>query len=438
LKVLWWTNILMPDAARQTGRSVSGGSGGWMRNLLERLKLVPDLKLGVISEGGRKDCEFTVEGVDYFVVKTPLSRGIRNRLRSSKDVQPIPSQIREFASLVERWDPDMIHVHGVESSFGLVKAWGLTKKPLAVSIQGLMAPCAVNAYGGLHPRQVHGKLVAGLGINTRCLHRWKGFQRRSATEAEIIRAADIVMGRTEWDHAWAEHYNPSVRYRHVDELMRTEFLEAAPWRVESCVRRQIFCTSAGEPAKGLHVLLQAVAGLRKSMPDIALRIASGGFTPPLDDYARYVIRLIKDLDLEAAVSFLGVLDAQKLVQEIQAANCFVTPSFIENGCNAVQEAMLVGAPCVATLTGGLLTTIRPEETGLGFPVGDSALLGRQIARILADDALASRIGAEARKTARTRHDPATIERQVLDVYRELTGLGENLRAQAQKGHSIGG
>ncbi len=424
MKVLWFTNTLMPEASKYVGRPAPKGSGWWMTVLLERLKKRTDLQLAVVASAGLRDCYFAAEGVEYYVVKTPLSRGIWNRLGSYRGQLPVRSQVRKFASIVNDWNPDVVHVHGSEDSFGLIKAWSLTDKPVAVSIQGLMRPCAAKAYGDLLPTQLHGAARGAIGLGGECHRYWKGCLEKAPYEEAIIRSADMILGRTQWDHAWACAYRPDVCYRHVDELMRPEFREASNWMLEKCNRRQIFCTSGNRPLKGLHVLVEAVYRLRDVFPDIRLNVASSGFVPrPQDDYARFVLRLVRERNLEQAVTFLGVLDANELVRQLQLANCYVTPSFVENSNNALQEAMLVGVPVVATFSGGNPTIIDSERTGLTFPTGDPALLAWQISRIFRDDSLASRLGPNARSTAMERHDPLRVEEQLLSAYRELAGMG---------------
>jgi glycosyltransferase involved in cell wall biosynthesis len=413
----------MPDASKHVGRPVAKGSGYWMSVLLDRLKKRSDLELAVVASAGRRDCHFRADGVEYFVVKAPMMRGVWNRLSSYRYYLPRRSQVRKYASIVNDWNPDVVHVHGTESEFGLIKAWSHTNKPVAVSIQGLMAPCAAKAYGELLPVQVHGAVRSMVGIGLRSRQLWKGFQERAPYEEDIIRSADMILGRTQWDHAWACAYRSDVRYRHIDELMRPEFYEALNWTLGKCNRHQIFCTSASQPLKGLHVLVEAVYRLRDVFPDIRLNVASAGFVPrPQGDYARFVLQLIRKRNLEEVVTFLGHLDAEELVNQLQLANCYVMPSFIENSSNALQEAMLVGVPAIATFSGGVTTTIDSERTGLTFATGDPALLAWQIGRVFRDDNLASRLGENARITAMNRHDPARVEVELLSAYRELFGM----------------
>ncbi|MGD0548884.1 MAG: glycosyltransferase [Terracidiphilus sp.] len=426
MKALWLTNTLMPDAARHIGQDVPRGSGWWMSSLLDRLKQRRDVELAVVTAwgaGAKSDCRFTHDKVTYFVTKTPARQVLFSRLGFDAAWHPSRRQLVEFASIVNEWNPDIVHVHGTEMDYGLIKSRGLVAKPMAVSIQGLMAPCARKAFGDLLPEELYGTIRGLVRPLRHCLKQSRWFRCRIPLEEEILKSADMVFGRTEFDKAWAWAYNSSVIYRHVNELMRSEFLDAAPWSLQSCQKHRIFCTSGNQPLKGLHVLVEAVHRLRQIYQDIELNVASNGFVPHFQsDYARFVKRQIEKWKLAGVVTFLGYLDANGLIEQLKQANCYVTPSFIENGCNALQEAMLVGTPCVATLSGGLLTTIDPGTTGMAFPVGDAALLAWQIAKIFDNDSLASQLGRQARVVARERHNPARVEEQLLNAYNELATL----------------
>jgi glycosyltransferase involved in cell wall biosynthesis len=397
-----------------------------MSSLLDRLKQRRDLELAVVTAWGARvkgDCRLTHDGVTYFVTRTPALRLLLSRFGFDAAWRPSRRQLAEFASIVKEWNPDIVHVHGTEMDYGLIKSRGLVSQPMAVSIQGLMAPYAPKAFGDLLPEELYGAIRGMILPRPHCMKQWRWLRCRVPSEEEILRSADMVLGRTEWDRAWAWAYNPRATYRHVNELMRPEFLDAPPWSFQGCGRHRVFCTSGNSPLKGLHVLVEAVHRLRQVYPDIQLNVASSGFVPRSQgDFARFVRRKIEEWNLQGVVRFLGYLDAGGLIEQLKQANCYVTPSFIENGCNALQEAMLVGTPCVAALAGGMLTTVDPNKTGLTFPVGDAALLAWQVAKVFENEDLAVQIGAQARIVARQRHDPARVEDQLLSAYKDLASL----------------
>ena len=391
-----------------------------MTELLAQLKKRPDLQLALATIEGFEDSHFEQDGVEYFVLKRSLLRAIQGRLGSGKAGLPSKAQVLKCAAIVKQWNPDVVHVHGTEAGYGLIKAWKLTDKPIAVSVQGLMRPCSSKAYGDLLPKDVDRLLSRLTGLGPSCLQSWRSFRERIPMEESILRSADIALGRTEWDRAWVWAISPHTSYRFVDDLMRSEFLDAAPWSPSSCRPHRILCTTGPQPMKGLHVLLEAIWRLRQVHPDVQLHVASAGFGPVSSGYSRCIWRLIRDWGLEKAVTFLGWIDAGRMVEEMRLAHCYVTPSFNENGCNALQEAMLVGLPSVSTLVGGMLSVIESERTGLTFPAGDAALLAWKIRRIFEDDTLAMTLGTQARLVARDKHDPERVVAQVLQAYEELT------------------
>jgi glycosyltransferase involved in cell wall biosynthesis len=417
----------MPDACKGLGQSGLKGSGWWMAALLERLKLRKDLSLAVVTVAGFKDAHFTADGVEYFVIGRTLRSAILGRLRYARAARPFASQIDRYASIVEQWKPDVIHVHGTECDYGLIKAWGMTKVPVIVSIQGLMTPCYRKTFGDLLPNELKRSFTARLpGFGSESLYRWNLYRRQAPIEEQILRSADLIVGRTEWDYAWAWAIQPTLKYHHVDELMRPEFSEAQAWSIQDCNRHQILCTTANTAMKGLHVLLEAVWRLRSRYPDIVLNVAASGFGAGFsNDYARFVGDLIERWHLSGVVRFLGWIDAPELVRSLRGAHCYVTPSFNENGCNGLQEAMLVGTPVIATACGGMLTTIDPGRTGLTFPPGDAALLALQIHRLFQNDDLAKSIGIQARTVARERHEPERVEAQLMSAYREAVSGAPN-------------
>jgi hypothetical protein len=97
-----------------------------------------------------------------------------------------------------------------------------------------MAPYVRKAFGDLLPEELYGA-IGGLVLPLRhCKKQWRWLHAHIPLEEEILKAADMVFGRTEWNHAWAWAYNPRVIYRHVNELMRPEFLDAAQWSIQTC------------------------------------------------------------------------------------------------------------------------------------------------------------------------------------------------------------
>jgi len=89
-----------------------------------------------------------------------------------------------------------------------------------------------------------------------------------------------------------------------------------------------------------------------------------------------------------------------VVPWLQALDVFALPSYANEGVpQALIQAMLVGLPCVTTSVGGIPELAIHEQTALVVPAQDARSLGQALQRLLADPALARRLGDAARAHA---------------------------------------
>jgi glycosyltransferase involved in cell wall biosynthesis len=89
----------------------------------------------------------------------------------------------------------------------------------------------------------------------------------------------------------------------------------------------IFLSQGGYPLKGMHMLLKAIALLKKEYQDIIVNVAGTDVTKfssikdkiKISGYGKYLRKLIADLDLSANIRFSGhVNDTQMLKMYLQA------------------------------------------------------------------------------------------------------------------------
>ncbi|TML50992.1 MAG: glycosyltransferase family 4 protein [Actinobacteria bacterium] len=96
---------------------------------------------------------------------------------------------------------------------------------------------------------------------------------------------------------------------------------------------------------------------------------------------------------------LGFVPHDELGPLYDRAAVVAVPSRREGFGVACAEAMAHGRPVVASAVGGLLDLVVDEETGLLVPPGDVAALREALRRLLADQELRARLGANARRRA---------------------------------------
>ena len=80
--------------------------------------------------------------------------------------------------------------------------------------------------------------------------------------------------------------------------------------------------------------------------------------------------------------------------------------------------MAHGRPVVASAVGGLLDLVVDEETGLLVPPGDVGALREALRRLLADEELRARLGANARRRAEETLSWERVTDRTLAAYEE--------------------
>jgi glycosyltransferase involved in cell wall biosynthesis len=103
----------------------------------------------------------------------------------------------------------------------------------------------------------------------------------------------------------------------------------------------------------------------------------------------------------------------------QRAAVFVHPAHYEGLPTVLLEAMACGRPVVATAVSGALDVIQPGENGLLVPPRNPSEMAAAILRLLADPAMAERLGRAARHTVEERYSWEKVGSRYLQLYQQL-------------------
>lgn len=142
------------------------------------------------------------------------------------------------------------------------------------------------------------------------------------------------------------------------------------------------------PSKGVHVVLEAVAGVIARAPDVLLVVAGEG-----PEEARLRADAAR-LGIDGRVRFAGHVAGADDV--LAAADIFVMASRSEGMPMAVLEAMAHAVPIVATAVGGIPSMVRDGEEAILVPVDAPTAVRDALLRLIEDCALADRLAAAAR------------------------------------------
>ncbi|MDE2704437.1 MAG: glycosyltransferase, partial [Gemmatimonadota bacterium] len=166
-------------------------------------------------------------------------------------------------------------------------------------------------------------------------------------------------------------------------------------------------------AKGLRVLLAALAKVRSQGRDVSLTLIGGH---PATGTADPFLPQVNDLNLSEHVSFEDAVPWEELPSYMAAADLFVLPSFSEGLTTSLIEAMACGLPVVATRCGGPEEVVN-EEIGRLVAVGDAEDLAAGILAVLDEYGRYDR--AAIRQQAEERYDYRRVAARIYALYEEV-------------------
>ena len=363
----------------------------------------------------REILEGEVDGVSFF--------GFPTSTKQSHIYDPAAE--RYFAEILARVNPDIVHIWGVEfpHSLAMTRAFAKPARTI-VQVQGLCGYIAKHYRAYLPEKACSAWTIRDFLRHDRIVDQQEKFRLRGIMEAQTLRNAGVVIGRTAWDRACVRQLAPQAVYRACNETLRGEFYKnAGAWSVDSCERHSIFVSQASYPIKGFHMVLDAMGEILRRYPDAKLYVPGRDpFTVPfyrVNGYQHWLKEQIMKLGLRDRVFFLGDLDARAMCQRFLRSHVFVSASSIENSPNSVGEAMLLGVPTVASYVGGTMDLLQDGEEGFLYPADASYILADRVCQFFADDALAAQMGSRAVKHALSTHHPQRNLTCLMNIYKEM-------------------
>jgi glycosyltransferase involved in cell wall biosynthesis len=158
------------------------------------------------------------------------------------------------------------------------------------------------------------------------------------------------------------------------------------------------------PNKGIMTILDAVARVRETEPDVRLGIVGDG---PL---RAAVDRRLAELDLREGTTVLDdVPSARDVAALYNQARMLVCASTAEGGPRVTVEAMACGVPVISTPVGVMPELIEDGRNGLLFR-WDVDELAEKIRSLLRDDELRARLGEAGRLSVQKFEAGAAVER----------------------------
>jgi len=410
-KILWLSNFrFRKDASRATGT--------WLEAMGKAIACTSGYQLfniacGLVKKTEKRD----FDAIRQWVV--PYAPNFKNEL-------PRRTVVSDIQRIVETLRPDIIHVWGTENYWGLLTARNLLPFPSLLEIQGLKYAIAPKMLGEL--TFFEALRCTGLKECIRPSHSILSgqtqFIRAGRFEHEIIKGHSCIAVPSEWAKTHVEFVNPAGRLFRSRMMLRPEFTDSKPWQFHAGHPPTLFTSSSGSaPYKGLHILLRAIALLKKDFPEIRLNVGGTHIQKGIrrGGYASWILREVQRLGINDNVRFLGPLAAKEIVEQLHQTHVVVNPSFIESYSMALAESLAVGVPTVVSYAGAMPEFAVDGVSALFFPPGDETICARQIKRILLSPSVAAQLSLNARQTGLLRYDPSAVLKRQLEIYNEVMG-----------------
>jgi glycosyltransferase involved in cell wall biosynthesis len=304
---------------------------------------------------------------------------------SMKDVRAL----RRFVSLLRRGDYDVVHAHLWDAH--VWSALATLRSPAAV----LIAHEHAWEFEGRRARQILDRLLVARRADAFVTVSHANREKMVALGLPVKKIRHIPNG-IDWSGDDADGAS-----------VRAEFgipVDAPVVGVIAVMR----------PEKRLDVLVEGIAILRRSVPDVRLLIAGGS---ALNGHLADLRRLVEDRALAEHVHFLGIrTDIPRILDAVDVA-CLSSDR--EGMPIALMEYMAAGKPIVSTSVGGVPEMVDDQVEALLVPPRDPSALADGLATLIADPSLATGLGRRAQERQRRQFSLRSFVGGIERLYEEL-------------------
>jgi len=412
MKILWFTTS-PSSAEKKEGKNLI--TGGWIKSLEKAIKKFhPEVQLGIVYFSDKNTMNFNIDGTQYFPIKRKeKNKFLRHLSGTNINKKEIKNHVIKFNSIIKNFNPDIIHIHGTENTFGSIT--NTSDIPVVLSIQGIITVCLHKFFSGITRKILKRRILL---FKNRFHLLFNDYKYLSNLEQNTFKKTKYIFGRTYWDRKVASILSPNAKYFHLDRILRDNFYKNE-WLKKRYDYLDIITTTRSNIYKGLETIIKAASLLKQLGINYKWRIA--GLEP--DDLLIKIMK--KELKkVPDQITFMGRLTEEEVINELLKADIFVNASHIENSPNGVAEALILGMPVIATHAGGTSTYINDHKDGILIQDGDPWSMAGAILELWKNEEFAQELGRNARKVALKRHDPEKIANNIIIAYKNI--IKENL------------
>lgn len=163
------------------------------------------------------------------------------------------------------------------------------------------------------------------------------------------------------------------------------------------------------PYKGLEYLIRAEPLITARVPEAKFLIAGQG-----EDFSRYRRMMVHQ---DRFIVHNKFVPDDEAADYFRRASVVVLPYIEASQSGVIPMAYSAGKPVVATTVGGLPEMVENGRTGYVVAPGDSVQLAEAVTKLLSDEPLRRRMGANAKRKIEEECSPSVVAGKTMEVYR---------------------
>jgi glycosyltransferase involved in cell wall biosynthesis len=417
MKILWFTNT--PCSASEELNPNNKG-GGWLSSLEKELVKKEEISLYVAFYYSKSIEPFLFGNTQYFPIlrKNSGSKIERYCARLLRLENNDKREIKLLLSVIDKINPDLIHIHGTEENFGLIQKY--ISIPVVLSIQGILNPCTEKFYSGV-PSIIANKYESWKSklLLKSAKFKYNNFKKRCNREREILNISKYIIGRTDWDKKVTKALAPTSKYFICNEVLRSSFYDVEWRKIRFNDKIRIVTVSSDCLYKGFETIVKTakiltlyhnlnfewlVIGLQKKSEIVIL--TKNWLKINLDDYS---------------IKLLGKKNEDEIAELLLSADIYCQVSHIENSPNSLCESLIIGVPTIASFAGGTRSLFSDTNNNMLVQDGDSYAFSGAILELVNDFSKAKELGRNSREIAIKRHDKRCIVSNLVEIYKSIIG-----------------
>lgn len=386
-----------------------------MTSLQDEIIKCNDIQLGICFVMDNQSEKIEQYNVTYYPIDSPVKskkEKIRGYLKyddQTVDETIWPYYINRFKSVIEDFQPDVIHIFGSELYMGL--AAFASDIPCVLHIQGTLNPYREVLFPpgmskldyifmDLNPKRIFNRYFEILWWDRNCYR-----------ERKILKKVKHYIGRTEWDKRSSYVLNPNRIYHFGEEIMRDVFYHPFERKLP---QKLIINTVISFPFyKGYDIVLKTALKLKRDLCIDFQWNVFGNVNP------FYIENRLGIRHQDVNVNLGGVISASDIRKIHSESTLYYHSAYIENGCNAIIEAQMCGCTPIVNYVGGLSDTVHDKETGFWVPANDSYQSAYLIKWLYEHPEDNLKIGQQAAADAFKRHNPKDIVKNLIKTYENV-------------------